>query len=229
MARLREASGSRPLLAGPVEFGLLLHHPGSGTAIGSDDHRGGVYLVLRTASCASTIRHGAPVRDLADGRLHRGMAGRLDRLRHRAVRGRAGFQRVRDVDDATALRRALPMAARWLAGDMDLPVPPGSLGGAAALERLAELSETGLEPLAAQPPLATSRSASAPARLADAAKPASRLSARTRAAGIADEQARPIGALQHPVGTDDRITAGRLLLRRLAPTYEQLGASLSGG
>ena len=37
-ARLREASASRPLLAGPVEFGLLLHHPGSGTAIGSDHY-----------------------------------------------------------------------------------------------------------------------------------------------------------------------------------------------
>ena len=38
------------------------------------------------------------------------------------------------------------MAARWLAGEADLPGPPGSLGGAAAAERLAELVETGLEP-----------------------------------------------------------------------------------
>jgi hypothetical protein len=37
-ARLGEASESRPLLAGPLEFGLLLHHPDSGTAIGSDHY-----------------------------------------------------------------------------------------------------------------------------------------------------------------------------------------------
>jgi hypothetical protein len=60
---------------------------------------------------------------------------------------RDDFRQIDDVDAATALRRALPMAARWLAGDVDnLPVPPGSLGGAAALDRLAELAETGLEP-----------------------------------------------------------------------------------
>ena len=31
-ALLREARESRPLLAGPLEFGLLLYQPGSGTA-----------------------------------------------------------------------------------------------------------------------------------------------------------------------------------------------------
>src|SRR6185437_4421668 len=36
--RLGEASESRLLLAGPLEFGLLLHHPDSGTAIGSDHY-----------------------------------------------------------------------------------------------------------------------------------------------------------------------------------------------
>ena len=37
-ALLREARASRPLLAGPMEIGLLLHHPDSGTAIGSDHY-----------------------------------------------------------------------------------------------------------------------------------------------------------------------------------------------
>ncbi len=38
MERLRQASRHAPVLAGPVELGLLLllHHPGAGTAIGSD-------------------------------------------------------------------------------------------------------------------------------------------------------------------------------------------------
>jgi hypothetical protein len=46
-----------------------------------------------------------------------------------------GFRRVRDTGAAAALRRALPVAARWLGGETKRPVPPGSLGGAAALER----------------------------------------------------------------------------------------------
>jgi hypothetical protein len=37
---------------------------------------------------------------------------------------RAGFQRVRDVDPATALRRALPMAARWLADLVETGLEP---------------------------------------------------------------------------------------------------------
>ena len=46
-----------------------------------------------------------------------------------------------------------------------------------------------------------------------------------KAADIADEQARLVGALQHPLVTDDHPTVTRLL-RRLAPTYEQLRVTL---
>jgi hypothetical protein len=108
---------------------------------------------------------------------------------------RAGFERVRDVDPATALRRALPMAARWLAGEADLAAPPGSLGGAAAAEGLAELVEAGLEPWQHD---------------------------------HLGYFAIRVGARQYPLVTGDRITLARLL-RRLAPTYEQLRASLPRG
>ena len=110
---------------------------------------------------------------------------------------RAGFQRVRDVDEATALRRALPMAVRWLAGEMDLPVPPGSLGGAAALERLAELIETGLEPWQ-HGHLGYFAIRVGARRLADAAACLAFIG-ENKAAVIADEQARLVGALQYPL------------------------------
>jgi hypothetical protein len=223
-ARLREASASRPLLAGPVEFGLLLHHPGSGTAIGSD------HYVVVTGVEDGLVRfhdpHGHPYATLpVDDFI---AAWRADSIGYatKPFTARADFQRVRDVDDATALRRGLPMAARWLAGDMDLPVPPGSLGGAAALERLAELAETGLEPWQ-HSHLGYFAIRAGTRRLADAATCLAFIG-ENKGAGIADEQARLVGALQHPLVTGDRITVARLL-RRLAPMYEQLGASLPGG
>jgi len=126
-ARLGEASESRPLLAGPLEFGLLLHHPDSGTAIGSD------HYVVVTGVEDGIVRfhdpHGHPYATLpADDFI---AAWRADSIGYATepFTARAGFQRVHDVDPANALRRALPMAARWLAGGADVPAPPGSLGG----------------------------------------------------------------------------------------------------
>ena len=138
---------------------------------------------------------------------------------------RGGFQRIRDVDAATSPRRALPVAARWLAGDAGLPVPAGSLGGEAGVERLAELIEAGLE-LAARPSwlLRDPRRRPPPSRRSHLP----RLHRENKAAGIADAQARLVGALQHPLVTDQRTTVARLL-RRLAPNCEQLRASLPGG
>jgi len=222
-ARLREASAGRPLLAGPLEFGLLLHHPGSGIAIGSDH-----YMVV-TGVEKGLVRfhdpHGHPYATLPVGDFI--AAWRADSIGYATepFTARAAFQRVRDVDAATALRRALPMAARWLAGDLELPVPPGSLGGAAALERLAELVETGLEPWQ-HDHLCYFAIRVGARRLADAAACLA-LIGEDKAADIADEQAQLVGALQHPLVTGDRATVARLL-RRLAPTYEQLRASLPG-
>jgi hypothetical protein len=223
-ARLREASASRPLLVGPVEFGLLLHHPGSGTAIGSDHYM--VVTGVEEDTVCFHDPHGHPYATLPMDDFI--AAWRADSIGYATepfmVRDR--FERARGVDAATALRRALPVAARWLAGDMDLPVPPGSLGGAAALERLAELAETGLEP-GQRDHLGYFAIRVGARRLADAAVCLAFIGEH-QAAGIADEQARLAGALQHPLVAGDRITVARLL-RRLAPTYEQLRASLPGG
>jgi len=220
-ARLRGASASHPLLVGPVELGLLLHHPGSGTAIGSDH-----YMVV-TGVANNIVRfhdpHGHPYATLPIDDFI--AAWRAESIGYAAERftARTDFQRVHDVDSATALRRALPRAARWLAGDADLPVPPGSLGGAAALERLAELVENGLEPWQ-HGHLGHFAIRVGARRLADAATCLA-LIGENKAADVADEQARLVGALQHPLVTNDRTTVARLL-RRLAPTYEQLRVSL---
>ena len=103
---------------------------------------------------------------------------------------------------------------------------PGSLGGAAALERLAEMAETGLESWQ-HDHLAYFAIRVGARRLADAAACLA-FTGQDKAAGIADEQARLVGALQHPLVTGDRATVARLL-RRLAPMYEQLQASLPAG
>jgi hypothetical protein len=62
---LREARADRPLLAGPLELGLLLHQPGSGTAIGSD------YYVVATGVENDFVRfhdpHGHPYATLPAG------------------------------------------------------------------------------------------------------------------------------------------------------------------
>ena len=175
-ARLGEASESRPLLAGPLEFGLLLHHPDSGTAIGSD------HYVVVTGVEDGIVRfhdpHGHPYATLpADDFI---AAWRADSIGYATepFTARAGFQRVRDVDPATALRRALPMAARWLAGEADVRRRPAR----SAARRLPKASPSWWKPAwnpGSTITLATSRSASAPGAC-PTRRPASRSSARAK-------------------------------------------------
>jgi hypothetical protein len=223
-ALLRETRADHPLLAGPLEFGLLLHHPDSGTAIGSD------HYVVVTGVENDLVRfhdpHGHPYPTLPVGDFI--AAWRADSIGYATepFTARASFRHVHDTGEAAALRRALPIAARWLAGDMNRPVPPGTLGGAAALERLAGMAEAGLEPWQ-HDHLAYFAVRVGARRLADAAACLAFIG-QEMAAGIADEQARLVGALQYPLVTGDRATMARLL-RRLAPMYAQLQAVMTGG
>lgn len=222
--RLRAASASHPLLVGPVEFGLLRHHPGSGTAIGSDHYM--VVVGVENDIVRFHDPHGHPYATLPIDDFI--AAWRAETIGYPTTQftARSDFRRVRDVDTATALRRALPKAARWLAEGVDLPVPPGSLGGAAALERLAELVENGLEPWQ-HGHLGHFAIRVGARRLTDATTCLALIGENT-AADITNAQARLVGAVQHPLVTDDRTTAARLL-HRLAPTYEQLRVSLLAG
>jgi hypothetical protein len=221
---LRQAREGRPVLAGPMEFGLLLHHPESGIALGSDH-----YVVVIGAE-HGLIRfhdpHGHPYATLPAGDFI--AAWRADSIGYSTEPfiARAGFHQVRHVGETEALSRALPAAARWLAGDTSRPLPPGSVGGTVALERLAEMADAGLEP-GQRDHLAHFAIRVGARRLADAAACLDSIG-RERAAGLADQQARIVGALQHPLVTGDHATVARLL-RQLAPTYEQLRASLAGG
>ncbi|GAB2892396.1 hypothetical protein GCM10022245_29570 [Streptomyces mayteni] len=136
---------------------------------------------------------------------------------------RTGFVREREVPVSEALRRSLPTARAWLAG-RDLPVPAGTLGGAEALETVAARVGTGglgTEVRALWGAFAIRVGAR---RLSDAAVCLATLGM-TEAAAVAAEQARLVGALQHPTVTgNDQALAACLL--RLAPTYERLRSAL---
>ena len=135
---------------------------------------------------------------------------------------RTSFRAVSDVDLATALRRSLPAALRWLSTEE--PATSRTLAGATACQHLADLIRAGLEPWQ-RDHLGYFAIRVGARRLADAATWLTRISA-TTAAEIADHQAQLVGALQHPLVTDDRVAMTEIL-RRLAPTYEQLRASLA--
>jgi hypothetical protein len=219
---LRQASQDHPVLAGPLEFGLLRHHPGSGTAIGSDH-----YVVVIGAD-HGVIQfhdpHGHPYATLPSGDFL--AAWRAESIGYATgpFTARSAFRHEREVSAEAALRRVVPIAARWLAGATPDPMPPGSLGGAAALDRLAELVHAGLEP-GPHDHLAYFAVRVGARRLADAATALESIGQK-KAAAIADQQARVLGAVQHPLVTGDRATVTRLL-RQLAPLYADLQTSLA--
>jgi hypothetical protein len=113
-ALLHDARSDRPLLAGPLEFGLLLYQPGSGTAIGSD------HYVVVTGTENDMVRlhdpHGHPYATLplADfiAAWRAVPAAESSSYTAEPYTAWAGFRRVHDTAEAAALRRALPAAAR---------------------------------------------------------------------------------------------------------------------
>nr|WP_311132645.1 hypothetical protein [Nonomuraea gerenzanensis]SBP00455.1 hypothetical protein BN4615_P9971 [Nonomuraea gerenzanensis] len=214
LARLR-AGG--PALVGPVDMRLLPYTPGGG-----GDH----YVVVLAVERDTVVLHdphGHPFATLpADDFLGAWRAEAVEYLDTSYVM-RTGFVRVRDTSVEQALRASLPAAARWLAGRDDLPVPPGTLGGAAAVLRLAEQVDGGLDGTARGMlvhfgvRLGARRLADAAAWLGNVGLP--------EPAEIAWEQARVLGALQYPLvtGDDGAVAAG---LRRLAPGYDRLRSAL---
>jgi hypothetical protein len=218
--RLREACTVAPVLVGPVEMGLLLHQPGSGRAIGAD------HFVVVTEVTADTVHfhdpHGHPHATLPTADF--AAAWQADSVGYTDAPFilRTGFRRERETDVLAALHGALPGADAWLAGRPGL-APPGTLGGAQGVERLAELIDEGLEDWQRDHLVWFAVRVGA-RRLADAAYWLGRID-RPAAAEMANRQARLVGALQHPLVTGDP-TAASKILRELAPTYEQLRARL---
>ncbi|QDY78424.1 hypothetical protein [Streptomyces qinzhouensis] len=222
LERLRAAVARGPVLVGPVDMGLLLYRPGT-PAPGQGDH----YVVVLEAGADGTLLlhdpQGHPYARLdATAFLAAWRAETVEYTEEPFIM-RSGFTHEREVTAERALKDSLPLAVGWLGGRDDLPVPPGTLGGAAGVAGFARLVKAGLDPdlRLLHGHFAVRVGAR---RASDAADCLDRLGL-AEAAGTAREQARLIGALQWPVvtGDDPALLAG---LERLAPTYGQLRSAL---
>ncbi len=221
--RLREAAARGPVVVGPVDMGLLLYQPGSGTANGADH-----YVAVEAVEGDTVVfhdPHGYPYATLPVGAFLE--AWRAEEISYvdRPFVLRTEFERRREVSAEDALRASLPKSLAWLSGRGDVEMPPGSLGNGAGLERLAEQVASGeLDPDIRQM-MENFAVRTGARRLADVAVCLAGIG-HSRPAGILAEQARILGGVQYPLVTgDDRALAeGR---RRLASTYDELREALA--
>ena len=221
LTRVRAAIKSGPVLVGPLEIGLLLHHPEPRGAIGSD------HFVIISGLEGDIVRfhdpHGYPYATMQTDPF--AVAWRADSIPYADVEYRmwSGFQRERVVPPLQALRTSLPSAAAWLAEGQPERVPPGSLGGRKAALAFAEMVEAGLRP-DRRAGLVWFAVRVGARRLADAEYWLGQIGL-AEASAIAGTQSRIVGSLQYPLVTEDDATAATLL-RELAPTYGALAKAL---
>jgi hypothetical protein len=218
---LRDAVKVAPVLAGPVEMGLFRHQPEMHGPIGSDH-----FVYVLAADEDLVMFHDPqgypyatlPVEDFL-------AAWRADTIPYKATpyTMRSDFRQVRDVTTEAALRASLPGAAAWLRGRADRPAPPGTVGGADGVRRLADMVSAGLDPSLRGHLMYFAVRVGA-RRLVDAATALASLGY-DKAAAIADRQARLVGSLQFDLVTSADESAAATL-HELAPTYEELAATL---
>ncbi|MFI5892793.1 hypothetical protein ACIA5D_22050 [Actinoplanes sp. NPDC051513] len=222
LAMLRDAVRAGPALAGPLELGLLRHQPGMTGPIGADH-----FVVVLEADEATVLFHdpqGHPYATLPTPQFL--AAWRADTIAYRSkpYSLRYGFEGpLYAIGARQALGSAIPRAIAWLQGRTDLEVPPGTLGNADGVLRLAEMVADGS---ADNDFLANFAVQVGARRLADAAT-ALDLLGLGRAAEVATRQARLVGSLQYAVVAGETGAACETL-RRLAPTYEELTKRLTG-
>ncbi|GAA0368859.1 MULTISPECIES: hypothetical protein [Micromonospora] len=208
---LEKVDDQHRAMAGPVEMGLLPHHPGLGQPIGVDH-----YLVVVGFDGENVVIHDPrahpytvlPVQKLLD-------AWRTKTLSYTVpdFNLRTAFRRVREVDTAEALRRLLPIAA-------DLVAPDAS---AEAAEGAAKVLDGGLStPLFFH--LADFMVCAGARRRNDAAVMFGR-HGYTRVAEVLDQQARLIGSMEYPLVAGDYAVAAKTM-RELAPTFIALETEL---
>jgi hypothetical protein len=224
LAMLRDAVKGGPVLAGPAEMGLFRHQPEMTGPIGADH-----FVSVLEVDDAVVRFHdplGFPYATLPVPEFL--AAWRADTIAYRTTpyTMRSGFRRVRDVPADEALRAALPGAVAWLRGRDDLPVPPGTIGGAAAVLRLADMVADGLDGDVYGQLVYFAIKVGA-RRLADAATALTGLG-EGKAAAVATRQARLAGSLQYDIVTKASQSAAETL-RRLAPTYNELAEALERG
>lgn len=193
-------------------MGLLLYQPGTPNADGGD------HYVVVLAADQDTVElhdpHGHPYAMLPAQAFLSAWEARAVSYTDAPFVLRAGFARHVRITPAVALRQSLPQAERWLAY-RELPMPPGSLGGTAAVEALADLVARGTPPGIRT--LLTAFGVRVGARrLNDAATCLQELGL-SHAASIAQRQARILGGLQYPLVRGDDATAAAQL-RHLAPS-----------
>jgi hypothetical protein len=221
LGMLRDAVKAGPVLAGPVEMGLFRHQPEMPGPIGAD------HFVRVLAADDELIRfhdpQGFPYATLPAREFL--AAWRADTIPYKSTSYtmRSDFRRVRDVTQEAALRAALPGAVAWLRGRDDIEVPPGTIGGAAAALRLADMVAAGLDE-SVHGHLVYFAIKVGARRLADAATALTGLGL-DRAAAIAARQAELVGGLQYDIVTKANESAVETL-RQLAPTYEELAVAL---
>lgn len=223
LSRLRSALRDGPVWIGPIEMGHLRHQPGMSGPIEADH-----YVVVLDMDEDSVLMHDPQGYPYARLPLANFMAAwRADTLTYGdAYTMRTDFLRVAEMSEIETIRTVIPAAIHWLSMETELPVPPGTLGNADAAQALAARIETDCDKgLRAHMVHFAVRVGAR--RAADAAACLERAGYR-EAARIADEQARLIGALQHPlVVRKDAIAAATM--RELAPTYDRLREALVRG
>ena len=221
LERLGTALESGPVLVGPLEIGLLPHHPEPRGAIGSDHYV--VVIGLEGQVIRLHDPHGYPYATMPAEAC--ATAWRADSIPYANVEYRmwSGFRRLRRVEPLEALRRCLSEAVAWLEEGRPERVPPGSLGGEAAAFASADMVQDGLTPDQRAILIWFAVRVGA-RRLADAEHWLGQIGL-PQASAIAGTQSRLVGGLQYPLVTgDDAATAA--LLRELAPTYRALQEAL---
>ncbi|TCO51998.1 hypothetical protein EV646_101994 [Kribbella antiqua] len=218
---LRAAVKEGPVLVGPVEMGLLLHHPGAGDPIEADH-----FLVVLDVDSERVLMHdpqGFPYATLPlEAFVAAWRADSIGYKRH-SYGMRSGFRRVQGIGADDALRASVPAAAAWASLRDDVEVAPGTVGNEAALERFADLLEQGMDPGIRG--LMTHFAVRVGARrLADGAVAMNRIGLRG-AAEILDSQARMVGSLQYELTAGSPQVAASIV-RKLAPTYAELADAL---
>jgi hypothetical protein len=218
---LCKAVADGPVMVGPVELGLLRHQPGAGGAIGADH-----WVVVLEADRSTVLMHdpqGHPYATMPTPEFMRAWRAEQMPWVDPPFVMRTRFSKTREVEADDAIRAVLPQAARWLSNDYDGPVPEGTLGGAAAVERLAAMTEAGL-PEEVRVVLVHFAVRVGARRLNDAATVLDSVGA-TAAAAVAAAQARIVGGLQYHLvnGADREAATG---LRALAPTYAALADAI---
>ena len=214
----------RPVLAGPLELGLLPYQPGSGQAVGADH-----YLLVLEISDDTVLVHDPQGYPSPRCRSPPAEAWRGDLISTAYLAKpylmRWGFTRQSPVGPHEALRRSLPAGVAWLGGRTDVEVSPGTLGQGGGRVPTADLRIR-------RAWILRSGACGRPSGCGSGA-PAQRpgdlpVGPRYWRRALPSPPARPVpsavcgGRLMS--GDDAALAAG---LRRLAPTYDELRATLA--